>query len=113
MEQVSSSISWDQLGVILAIITLLLSIFGGIIVWLLNHYQTSLNSRLDGLEISAKEERGEYRRLDREIQSLRAYLLKEYVRREDWIRFGASIDAKQDALAAKIDTLGERIHARG
>jgi len=37
--------------------------------------------------------------VQRTVDSLRAELPLQYVRREDWIRFGATIDAKLDRLA--------------
>lgn len=43
---------------------------------------------------------------------LREELAKEYVRREDWIRFGVTITAKLDALWAALDALKERLYDR-
>jgi hypothetical protein len=47
---------------------------------------------------------------------LKAQLPLEYVRREDWIRFSSTLDAKLDAmraeLRAEITELKERIAAR-
>ncbi|MEW5763702.1 MAG: hypothetical protein ACOYXN_00475 [Acidobacteriota bacterium] len=41
--------------------------------------------------------------LERQILRLEGQLPNEYVRREDWIRFSASIDAKLDRLNEKFD----------
>lgn len=49
-----------------------------------------------------------YRRLERDLLELRAELPKEYVRREDHIRFETVINAKMDSLAAKLDLVMER-----
>lgn len=43
---------------------------------------------------------------ERSILQLRAEMPLEYVRREDWIRNQAVIEAKLDALAAKFDQGG-------
>jgi len=43
---------------------------------------------------------------ERSILKLRAELPLEYVRREDWIRNQTVIEAKLDALAAKLDQGG-------
>ncbi len=43
---------------------------------------------------------------ERSILQLRAELPLEYVRREDWIRNQTVIEAKLDALAAKLDQGG-------
>ncbi len=50
------------------------------------------------------------RALDRDLLKLKADLPNEYVRREDWVRFGAVIEAKIDRLDTKVDMLKDRIH---
>lgn len=47
-----------------------------------------------------------------DLSRLREELAKEYVRREDWIRFGVTITAKLDALWAALDALKERLYDR-
>ena len=44
---------------------------------------------------------------ERSILKLRAELPLEYTRREDWIRNQTVIEAKLDALAAKLDQGGK------
>jgi hypothetical protein len=41
-------------------------------------------------------------RIERTIYELRVLLPIEYVRREDWIRFSATLDAKMDGLREEI-----------
>jgi hypothetical protein len=41
--------------------------------------------------------------IEKEILQLRAELARDYVRRDDWIRFGGSIESKLDSLRALID----------
>jgi hypothetical protein len=45
---------------------------------------------------------------ERELLRLKASLPLEYVRREDWIRNQTVIEAKLDALAAKLENMGGR-----
>ncbi len=47
------------------------------------------------------------RKNELDLLKLRAELPNEYVRREDWIRFSGTIDAKLDTLNAKFDALRE------
>lgn len=68
----------------------------------------SLTRRFDRLEIARSEDVQEIRRIERQLMELREELPKEYVRRDDWIRFAAVIDAKQDTLNEKIERLLER-----
>lgn len=67
--------------------------------------QAHWDDKFASLEKSAAQEAQQYQRLDREILKLRADLPLQYVRREDWIRQEVTINAKLDAVAAKIDTL--------
>ena len=54
------------------------------------------NSRL----VSRDDER--WTQLERAIYELRVLLPIEYVRREDWIRFSATLDAKMDGLREEM-----------
>ena len=55
--------------------------------------------------------------IEREMMRLKAQLPLEYVRREDWIRFSSTLDAKLDAMRTELrdeinelkERLGERI----
>lgn len=69
------------------------------------------------IESRAADERlgrmeGNQSRLERELLELRADLPVEYVRREDHIRYETVVNAKLDALAAKIDLLSARQQER-
>ena len=51
--------------------------------------------------------------MEKDLLKLQAELPREYVRREDWIRFSSSIDAKLDHLRDKLDRVLEaKPHAR-
>jgi hypothetical protein len=55
--------------------------------------------------------------VERQMMRLKAQLPLEYVRREDWIRFSSTLDAKLDAMRTELraemtelkERLGERI----
>lgn len=63
----------------------------GALRWMLDRHQQALAR--DGAR---------WDRMEREIFELRAMLPLEYVRREDWIRFGGTLDAKLDAMRDEI-----------
>jgi hypothetical protein len=69
------------------------------------HWDTKFAS----LESSAGRDADKYAQLERDLLNLKADLPERYVRREDWIRFAAVIDAKQDALSEKLNTLNARL----
>ncbi|HYE35470.1 hypothetical protein [Methylocaldum sp.] len=61
------------------------------------------------LETAAANENRKWQQVERELLQLKAELPRTYVQREDWIRFAAVIDAKQDALSEKLNTLNVRL----
>jgi predicted patatin/cPLA2 family phospholipase len=61
------------------------------------------DSRFNELQSASQEESRNWHRVERQLLQLQAELPREYVRREDHIRFETVINAKLDALNAKID----------
>lgn len=69
---------------------------------------TRWDSRFDELRQASANEAQNWHRVERDLLSLRAELPREYMRREDHIRFETTINAKLDALNARFDLLLER-----
>lgn len=69
----------------------------------LSHGQTQ--QRLDQIQASARDEADQWRRVERELMTLKAELPDRYVRREDYVRIQSTIDAKLDGLALRIENL--------
>lgn len=73
--------------------------------FLQNHLQEDLRRR--------DEDERRWRAVEQGLWELRAELPREYVRREDWIRFGGALEFKMDAIHKRIDELkGEVTRAR-
>lgn len=68
------------------------------------NWQATFERTVRDHEAEAKQ----WRRVESDLNALRIELPKEYVRREDHIRFETVINAKLDTLAARIDLLVER-----
>ena len=66
-----------------------------------NHDQVS--RRLDSIEAGAREEMGNWQRIERDLLKFQADMPLNYVRREDHIRVQSILEAKMDGLATKID----------
>jgi hypothetical protein len=74
----------------------------GALKWLLDRHDASLQvnaKRLAELERHSSEKVAE---IQRDILRLRGDLPLEYVRREDWIRFGNTLEAKIDTIRAEM-----------
>ncbi|HTW88269.1 MAG TPA: hypothetical protein VMD75_09695 [Candidatus Binataceae bacterium] len=46
------------------------------------------------------------------LSGLKSELPRDYVRREDWIRFGAVIDAKLDTVRRDLDSVRHRLYGQ-
>lgn len=76
-----------------------------------NHDQ--VQRRLDSMEASAREEMGNWQRIERDLLKMQADMPLNYVRREDYIRGQSLIEAKLDALGNKLDVMQLRAAAAG
>jgi len=74
-----------------------------------------VRSVLDRHHQATQRESERWQEIERGLFELRAVLPLEYVRREDWIRFGGTLDAKLDALREEmreeISGVKERLYA--
>ena len=68
----------------------------------------ALRAMLERHQRLASREEDRWAKIERAIYELRLLLPIEYVRREDWIRFSATLDAKMDGLR---DEMREEIGA--
>ena len=62
-----------------------------------------VSRRLDSIEAGAREEMGNWQRIERDLLKFQADMPLNYVRREDHIRVQSILEAKLDGLATKID----------
>ena len=90
------------------IISLLLSFVGlmfGAGKLLLSQIEKRLNERFEALELARRESETGWSKLEREFLEFRGELPLHYVRRDDYLRGQAVIEAKLDALYNKIELL--------
>lgn len=83
---------------------LLLAFLGGVAGigrWLLGQFQRRIDDRFAMLAEDARS----WRQTDRGLMDLRAHVTEHYVRREDYVRNQSVVEAKLDALAAKLELL--------
>lgn len=99
---------WPTLSIFAALLTAWGAILLLAVRWMLGQFRDDLNGKLDTLKGERRKDTAKLSELERELLELKAALPERYVAREDWIRFGGVIDAKIDALHAKIDYLRER-----
>ena len=68
-----------------------------------NHEQVS--RRLDNMEAAAREESGNWARIERDLLAMKADLPLHYVRREDYVQSTATIMAKLDAISLRFENV--------
>lgn len=69
-----------------------------------SHHEAMVD-RLTTIESTAREEAGQWQRVEREILQLKAELPLNYVRREDYIQAVATIMAKLDAMSLRFENI--------
>jgi hypothetical protein len=111
-------VTWDAVATFALAFVTLVGLNLAAIRWLLSQYGRELSNRLDRLNQDGSEFA---RAVERELLRLKAQLPTDYVRREDWIRFSNTLEAKLDALRAEVraeigelrERLYERVEAAG
>lgn len=92
-------LSWDALGVVTATVMAFLALNAGTVKWLFERHESTIAEQLAAL----KREGSDFSHgVEREVLKLRAQLPLEYVRRDDWIRFSSTLDAKLDAMRSEL-----------
>jgi hypothetical protein len=106
--------SWEAVATFALMFVTLVGMNLGAIRWLLTRNEAELSKRI----IDIKREGSDFSHLiERELMQLKATLPVEYVRREDWIRFSNTLEAKIDAMRAEVRAeiadLRARMYQRG
>lgn len=117
------TIDIQVLAAIAAVLGIIISGYYALGALLMKQFDKRLEERFAAQEVARIEGRRSYeermdksdtahRELDRAFLRHMAELPRDYVRREDHIRFETVINAKLDALSAKQDLLAERMLKR-
>jgi DNA anti-recombination protein RmuC len=108
--------NWDALGTMAAALMAFIALNAGTLRWLFERHESVQVVQIASLKREGSDFSHE---IEREVMRLKAQLPLEYVRREDWIRFSSTLDAKLDAMRAELrdeinelkERLGERVEA--
>jgi hypothetical protein len=84
-------LDWGNVAQWCAVLVAFSALNAGILQWLLTRREDQHTRDVDRVD-----------QLDRQVTELRVNLPLEYVRREDWIRFSSTIDAKMDSMRDEI-----------
>jgi hypothetical protein len=106
--------SWEAVATFALLFVTLVGRNLGAIRWLLTRNEAELGKRI----VDIKREGSDFSHLiERELMQLKATMPVEYVRREDWIRFSNTLEAKIDAMRAEVRAeiadLRARMYQRG
>jgi hypothetical protein len=108
--------SWNALGTMAAALMAFIALNTGTLRWLFERHESATAEQMASLKREGSDFSHE---VERQMMKLKAQLPLEYVRREDWIRFSSTLDAKLDAMRTELrteitelkDRLAERIDA--
>lgn len=96
------------LSILALIVPILIFVLGstwGVVGWLVRSLKQALSQKLDAMTSSLADESKKIAHVEKSLLELKAELPREYVRREDHIRYSAVIEAKIDAQASAIHAL--------
>lgn len=106
--------TWEAIATFALSFVTLVGLNLGAIRWLLTRNEGELGERINDVK---REGSNFSHMMERELLQLKATLPVEYVRREDWIRFSNTLEAKIDAMRmevrAEIADLRARMYQRG
>ena len=83
--------SWDAVGTLLLAGLTFVAMNVGALKWMFERYHETIVRETMRWEV-----------IEHALSELRASLPLEYVRREDWIRFSGTLDAKLDAMREEM-----------
>jgi hypothetical protein len=105
--------TWEAAGTLAAALMAFMALNVGTLKWLFERHEAAIDSQITALKREGSDFSHE---VEREMLKLKAQLPLEYVRREDWIRFSSTLDAKFDAMRVElrgvIDDLNQRLDGR-
>lgn len=105
--------NWNALATMAAALIAFIALNAGMLRWLFERHESVQAAQIAALKREGSDFSHE---IEREVMRLKAQLPLEYVRREDWIRFSSTLDAKLDAIRTELrdeiyqlkERLGER-----
>ena len=105
----SVAMSWEAMGIFLIFFVSLGGLNLAAVTVLFRQHDVADRERFEAL----RREGSDYSHAIRnELSGLKAELPSDYVRREDWIRFGAVIDAKLDTMRRDMESVRERLYGQ-
>ena len=101
--------SAEAIGILLIFLVALGALNLAAIRMLLKQHEIGDRERFDAL----RREGTDYSHaIEHELSGLKAGLPIDYVRRDDWIRFGAVIDTKLDTVRRVLESVRERLYGQ-
>ena len=97
--------SWDALATMAAALMAFIALNAGTLRWLFERHESVQAEQIASLKREGSDFSHE---IEREMMRLKAQLPLEYVRREDWIRFSSTLDAKLDAMRNELRDRDQR-----
>jgi hypothetical protein len=98
-------LDWKAIGVIVTLLLAWSSALVGAIKWLIDKYSDHMDERFETLQRHDIAEQQRLESVMRDLAEFRLEVSRDYVRREDWIRFSGQIDAKLDRLYERFEWL--------
>lgn len=102
-------LTWTHLAVFIALVAFANAAYLWAMKWVLDVRDRADAARREETKKETTAAAARVERLEHDYLKLREELVRDYVRREDWIRFGTTISSKLDTLHAMLDALKEKV----
>jgi len=101
--------SWEAMGIFLTFFVALGALNLAAVGVLFKQHEFGDRARFEALQ---REGSDFSHAIESELSNLKAELPTDYVRREDWIKFGALIDAKLETMRREMESVRERLYGQ-
>jgi hypothetical protein len=99
----------EQIGILLIFLVALGALNLAAVRMLFRQHEICEQERFDALR---REGTDFSHTVEHEVSGLKSELPRDYVLREDWIRFGAVIDAKLDTVHRDMESIRQRLYGQ-
>lgn len=103
---------WQLVGVLFSMVTFTNVAYLFALKLILARHQAHLDEKLAGISKASSRADERVTRLEADIAELRLDVTRNYVHKEDWVRFSTGLSAKLDGVWLAIDGLKERFYGQ-
>lgn len=103
---------WQVVGALFAMVTFTNVAYLFALKMILARHQAHLDEKLSTMAKASGLTDAKVARLEKDVSELRLDVTRNYVHKEDWVRFSTGLSAKIDGMWLALDGLKDRFYGR-